>query len=80
MTYDQAPARSPKESVPESRRCTVFKRLVAAASVSAVALLGFVPAASAAPQHHTKIVKVIDWDAPSPTAPGGASTHAIDWD
>jgi hypothetical protein len=57
----------------------VFKRLVVATFVSAVAFVGIAPAASAAPSKDVKAVKVvtpksfkaIDWDAP---------TRRIDWD
>lgn len=58
----------------------MFKRLAAAAAVSVIAAVGIAPAASAAPQPKSKIVKIIDWDAPKPTAPSGPSTRAIDWD
>ncbi|MEJ7635152.1 hypothetical protein [Aeromicrobium sp.] len=57
----------------------MFKRLIAAASVSVIAAVGLAPAASAAPRQEHKIVKGIDWDAPQP-APTGAATNAIDWD
>lgn len=62
----------------------MLKRLVAAASVTIIAGVGIAPAASAASsegRHHQykpKVVKIIDWDAPTP-APG-FSTQRIDWD
>lgn len=78
----------------EPRRCHVFKRLVVATSVSALAVLGSVGGATAAdaPKSDSAVVvkvakfkapkppkKAIDWDAPAP-APGGISTLRIDWD
>jgi hypothetical protein len=59
---------------------TLLKRSLAAVCAAVVISVGVAPAASAAPRpHHPKIVKAIDWDAPSP-APGGATNRAIDWD
>jgi hypothetical protein len=58
----------------------VLKRLAAAAFVSAIAVVGIAPAGSAVPRTDHKVVKIIDWDASQPSAPGGAATHAIDWD
>jgi hypothetical protein len=58
----------------------VFKRLVAGVFVSVLAIVGVAPAATAVPKQHTKVVTVIDWDAPKPAAPSGPSTRAIDWD
>ena len=66
----------------------MFKRLVVAASVSAVAMLGFVPAASASTPTSTAVVslqpakfkvsKAIDRDAPP--ASGITVQRVIDWD
>ncbi|WP_344766723.1 hypothetical protein [Aeromicrobium panaciterrae] len=58
----------------------MFKRSLAAACISALVVVGVAPAASAAPRSHHRIASVIDWDAPSPTAPSGPTTSAIDWD
>lgn len=71
----------------------MFKRLVVATSVSALAILGSVSGASAedSTSGRTAVVKVakfkapkppkfIDWDAPTPAPGGGASTQRIDWD
>ena len=67
-----------------------MKRLVVGLFVSAVAVVGIAPAASAATSHDTSTVvakikkpaapKVIDWDAPAPVAGGGFTTQRIDWD
>jgi len=60
---------------------TLFKRSFAAACVSIAVLVGVAPAASATPRpHHHKMVKAIDWDAPSPSAPSVGVNRAIDWD
>jgi hypothetical protein len=77
----------------EPRRSVVMKRLVAGVFVSAFAIVGIAPAASAAPSSeigHVKVVKlpktfriidwdVIDWDAP-PADGGSTVQRAIDWD
>jgi hypothetical protein len=69
-----------------------MKRLVVGVFVSAVAVVGIAPAASAAPHHEVrtavakvkvkkpKAPKVIDWDAPAPAPRGGYTTQRIDWD
>jgi hypothetical protein len=67
-----------------------MKRLVVGVFVSAVAVVGIAPGASAASSHHShsvvaklkkpKAPKVIDWDAPSPVSGGGFTTQRIDWD
>ena len=67
----------------------VMKRLVVGVFVSAVAVVGIAPAASADGSHDTRTVvaklykpkppKVIDWDAPKPVS-GGYTTQRIDWD
>jgi hypothetical protein len=66
-----------------------MKRLVVGVFVSAVAVVGVAPVASAAPREtHTAVAKlkkpkapkVIDWDAPAPVAGGGFSAKRIDWD
>ncbi len=60
---------------------TLFKRSAAAVFVSALVVVGVAPAASAVPRTHDhKVVTVIDWDAPKPTATSGPTTNAIDWD
>ncbi|WP_456696461.1 hypothetical protein [Aeromicrobium sp. P5_D10] len=71
----------------------MFKRLVVATSVSALAILGSVSGASAeestasgttvvkvAKYKAPKPPKVIDWDAPTPAPGGGVTTMRIDWD
>jgi hypothetical protein len=70
----------------------MMKRLVVGVFVSAVAVVGIAPAASAASSHDArtrsvvatlkkpKPPKVIDWDAPSPVSGGGFTTQRIDWD
>lgn len=67
-----------------------MKRLVVGVFVSAVAVVGVSPVASAATERdsHTAVAKVkkpkapkvIDWDAPSPASGGGYTTQRIDWD
>jgi hypothetical protein len=62
----------------------MLKRLVVAASVSLVAIVGLAPAASAVPKNNTKIVSAIDWHAPTKAidwhAPAAASVQrSIDW-
>lgn len=67
-----------------------MKRLVVGVFVSAVAVVGIAPGASAASSHDTttmvvkvkkpKAPKVIDWDAPTPVSGGGFTTQRIDWD
>ena len=69
-----------------------MKRLVVGVFVSAVAVVGVAPAASAAPHRdgHSavakvkvkkpKIAKIIDWDAPKPAPGRGYSIQRIDWD
>jgi len=69
-----------------------MKRLVAGVFVSAFAIVGIAPAASAAssrePSQATvvklpKTFKIIDWDVidwDAPPADGGYSTNRIDWD
>ncbi|MCL8252319.1 MULTISPECIES: hypothetical protein [Aeromicrobium] len=67
-----------------------MKRLVVGVFVSAVAVVGIAPVASAATSSDTTAVakakvkkpkapKVIDWDAPAPVS-GGYTTQRIDWD
>ncbi|AXT85561.1 hypothetical protein C6I20_10405 [Aeromicrobium sp. A1-2] len=61
----------------------MLKRLAAAASVSVLAIVGLAPSASAmspAEYRHSKIVKAIDWDAPTADGGGNSSQRAIDWD
>ena len=69
-----------------------MKRLVVGVFVSALAVVGIAPAASAAPSSKPgavtvvkvpKTFKIIDWDVidwDAPSADGGAATKAIDWD
>jgi hypothetical protein len=66
-----------------------MKRLVVGVFVSAVAVVGIAPVASAAPRDthiavaklkKPKAPKVIDWDAPSRSPRGGFTTQRIDWD
>jgi hypothetical protein len=67
-----------------------MKRLVVGVFVSAVAVVGIAPGASAAAPRdtHTAVAKVkkpkppkvIDWDAPSRISGGGFTTQRIDWD
>lgn len=69
-----------------------MKRLVAGVFVSAVAIVGIAPAASAATSSETghvkvaklpKTFKIIDWDVidwDAPPADGGYSANRIDWD
>ncbi len=63
-----------------------LKRIVAAAFVSAITVVGIAPAADAVPSDRSSKIAtirpgVIDWDSPSPTAgSGGATTQRIDWD
>lgn len=66
----------------------MFKRLLVAASVSALALLGLAPSASAAKTsdhvvvkvHKVKPAKAIDWDAPAADGGGYTVARSIDWD
>jgi predicted RNA binding protein with dsRBD fold (UPF0201 family) len=67
-----------------------MKRLVVGVFVSAVAVVGAVPVASAASASDSSTVvakvkkptapKIIDWDAPAPVSGGGYSAQRIDWD